>query len=281
MENPPAFLFYPKDFLSSISVQTMKAEEVGAYWLLLSNSWIQSNPCFLPKDEKLLMKISRLDEAQWKNFSKNILENFSVKNEKIYNPRLLREYKRLMKRRKTQRDNGVKGGRPKKNKAENGKPTGNPRVSNPKPKKSFAVAVAVPSSVAVSSSKKKKEMLTTMVPPPAALKGLELYEKNEKLLKRWEKLFPSWEDAYPNIDIPAEIKRAHAWELANPRNAKKDKARFLNNWFSRTYPNGSGNKEGGAETEEEKRHRINMEKQEAATKRMHQEKYNEEWGVNE
>ena len=42
-----------------------------------------------------------------------------------------------------------------------------------------------------------------------------------------------WKDAYPAIDVEAELKKAAAWLMANPKNKKSQYARFLNNWFSR------------------------------------------------
>lgn len=40
-------------------------------------------------------------------------------------------------------------------------------------------------------------------------------------------------DAFPALDPLAECKRAAAWLAANPKNRKKDGARFLTSWFSR------------------------------------------------
>lgn len=43
----------------------------------------------------------------------------------------------------------------------------------------------------------------------------------------------SWEAAYGSCNIQEELKKAAAWLLSNPNRAPKDKARFLNAWFSR------------------------------------------------
>jgi len=43
----------------------------------------------------------------------------------------------------------------------------------------------------------------------------------------------SWEKAYPAIDLKAELAKAQAWLIANPKNRKSNYARFLNNWFVR------------------------------------------------
>lgn len=39
--------------------------------------------------------------------------------------------------------------------------------------------------------------------------------------------------AYPAIDITTEIMKASAWLVANPKNVKKNVARFVNNWLAR------------------------------------------------
>lgn len=68
---------------------------------------------------------------------------------------------------------------------------------------------------------------------PDAFTDLPLYEQDKKLCKKWHKLLASARTAYPGIDILAEVRKAHAWEVANPSRRKKDRVRFLNNWFSR------------------------------------------------
>jgi uncharacterized protein YdaU (DUF1376 family) len=47
MKNPPAFQFYPQDFLSDLNVQSMTDEEVGIYIKLLCHCWIEDG---LPVD---------------------------------------------------------------------------------------------------------------------------------------------------------------------------------------------------------------------------------------
>ena len=39
--------------------------------------------------------------------------------------------------------------------------------------------------------------------------------------------------AYPAINVTTEIMKASAWLVANPKNVKKNVARFVNNWLSR------------------------------------------------
>jgi hypothetical protein len=48
----------------------------------------------------------------------------------------------------------------------------------------------------------------------------------KSLLERWEK-------ACPALDIEQELAKAGAWLIANPKNLKKNYARFLTNWLSK------------------------------------------------
>ena len=89
-----------------------------------------------------------------------------------------------------------------------------------------------------------EEMIEAVI-VPEELKGLNLYENNENLLKLWPELIEAWKNAFPGINIIAEVKAAHAWEVANPKRRKVDKARFLQNWMSRAQDSHGGKIIGG------------------------------------
>ena len=61
MSRRPSFQFYPGDWLSSLSISTFSAAEVGAYIQLLCHAWL-SEDCGLPDDEQVLAQISWLAE---------------------------------------------------------------------------------------------------------------------------------------------------------------------------------------------------------------------------
>lgn len=71
---------------------------------------------------------------------------------------------------------------------------------------------------------------------PEGLRGLALYERDRTLCRRWGELLAAWEAAYPDLDVLAEVARAHAWEVANPARRKKDRPRFLAAWLGRAKP---------------------------------------------
>ena len=75
----PAFLLYTGDFLSSPDVQLMEAHEVGAYCLLLFNSWQSDQPGFLPNDEDRIRRIARLTAEQWATSRQLLLAKFPLR----------------------------------------------------------------------------------------------------------------------------------------------------------------------------------------------------------
>jgi hypothetical protein len=76
--------------------------------------------------------------------------------------------------------------------------------------------------------------------PPAELRDLSLYARDASLCKRWSELFPTWREAYPGVDVLAEVKAAHAWEVANPDRRKVNRPKFLTNWLKRAQDRGGG-----------------------------------------
>lgn len=54
-----------------------------------------------------------------------------------------------------------------------------------------------------------------------------------KIVGLHDAVIDKWQEAYPAIDVRAEITKAEAWQLANPKNRKSDYTRFLNGWLSR------------------------------------------------
>ena len=113
----PAFQMYTGDFLSSPDVALMTAHEVGAYCLLLFTAWQSDRQGYLDNDEDRLRRIARLSPKQWKESRNLLLKKFVETEDRNmrYNPRLAAEAERLTQYRKQMRENGEKGGRPKKN----------------------------------------------------------------------------------------------------------------------------------------------------------------------
>lgn len=85
----PAFQFYPRDFLADANVARMTAEEVGAYWLLISYCWLEGS---LPNDETDLAMLARLAPARFKRaWERRISERFMLGDDNRLRHRRLEE----------------------------------------------------------------------------------------------------------------------------------------------------------------------------------------------
>ncbi len=92
MNKSPAFQFYPKDWLSSATIQMMPPEYEGAYIRLLAYCW-ESGDCSLPDDDDALARLSRLGEG-WLKGGCNLVRKCFIPhpkkpgfltNERLYN----------------------------------------------------------------------------------------------------------------------------------------------------------------------------------------------------
>ena len=91
---------------------------------------------------------------------------------------------------------------------------------------------------------------------PPELANLPMYAENEKLVAQWPELIKGWKDAFAYLDIISEVKKAHGWEVANPRRRKKDKIRFIYNWLARADGWRAQRKDQSGQTREEKARQL-------------------------
>ena len=111
--NAPAFQFYAQDFLTGVMYLTN--EEIGIYIKMLAKQW---------NDEKIPKKrLGLLVGFEWDSFSDELKSKFEDKGEYIINTRLELERDKKVAFIKKQSSNGLKGGRPRKDK----KPKLNPK----------------------------------------------------------------------------------------------------------------------------------------------------------
>jgi uncharacterized protein YdaU (DUF1376 family) len=108
MNKPPAFQFYPSDFLADENVATMTNQEVGCYIKLICYCWREGS---IPKDITLLSKMcgeapDRMTEM-WPSLSRCFRENGS--RERLVNPRLDVEREKQENYRKHQSEAGKIG----------------------------------------------------------------------------------------------------------------------------------------------------------------------------
>jgi uncharacterized protein YdaU (DUF1376 family) len=110
---PPAFQFYPSDFLASANVDEMSMTERGAYITLLSRAWLDNG---LPTDLAQLARYARMKPAQFdRMWSGPLGRCFEERGGRLVSPRQERERKKQAEFRRRQSDNGKLGGRPHRN----------------------------------------------------------------------------------------------------------------------------------------------------------------------
>jgi hypothetical protein len=91
-------------------------------------------------------------------------------------------------------------------------------IGNFEPLPNPSVTVSQPVAVTVA--------VTVLKPPKINFDGRTFVGIDEAKLALWR-------SAYPALDLPAEMAKAAAWLMANPKNKKSNYERFLTNWFSR------------------------------------------------
>jgi len=120
------FLFDAQDFLTSDLVDLMTPEERGGYIMLLCRAWLSRPPGYLKDDDESLAVWSRLYD-RWPACSARIREGFEV-CERMLNgrsvlflkqPRLVREYDALLRRKEHAKKAGQASGRARKSRKHN------------------------------------------------------------------------------------------------------------------------------------------------------------------
>jgi len=153
VNKPPAFQFYPKDFLSDINVVAMNMEERGIYITLLSICWLEG---WLPNGSTKLQRLCS-NPLNWNESWLNIKSCFCEKDGKLYHKRLQIEREKQLKWREKSMLGGKKSGE-KRKKTKGGstkrKPKGNTSSSSSS------------SSFASSSSLNNKETSRDVSPCP-------------------------------------------------------------------------------------------------------------------
>lgn len=108
---PPAFQFYPADWLSSPNVMAMTPEQEGAYLRLLCCAWLAPD-CGLPNDDSMLAVLSRLN-GRWETEGLLVRNMFRVctKNVlRLVNDRLLSERRKQREWKRKSAEGGRKSG---------------------------------------------------------------------------------------------------------------------------------------------------------------------------
>jgi len=110
INKPPAFQFYPKDFLSDLNVQCMDAEARGIYITLLCNCWIENSIPNNPDIIEPLLNRGSTDVEHKANQWEKIRRCFYEKKGRLFHKRLEVERDKQKKFKKSQSDKGKLSG---------------------------------------------------------------------------------------------------------------------------------------------------------------------------
>jgi uncharacterized protein YdaU (DUF1376 family) len=104
---PPAYQFYPGDFLKDENVLLMSFTEIGIYQVLLCHAWTNRG---LPKDTADIAKMLKMPHQRFKKiWHEGALHNcFVAKGDRLVNPRQERERQKQDEFRRRQSDNAKK-----------------------------------------------------------------------------------------------------------------------------------------------------------------------------
>lgn len=109
---PPAFQFYPADWLSSSHRILMSLAAQGAYINLLAFAWTSDPIATLPNEPTVLWKLAQATPAEWDEIKDSVLDNFVVFDEdpsRLVNKRLRQVWLTLLEHSETQSARGKKG----------------------------------------------------------------------------------------------------------------------------------------------------------------------------
>jgi uncharacterized protein YdaU (DUF1376 family) len=109
-EDPgPAFLFYPRDWLTGQGTTMMSPEQLGGFTNLLAHAWLSKPPCTLPNDDGALAKLSGLG-PRWKKAGDLVRAQFvSGDGDRLYNRKLMAVYTELLEHRHRKSEAGRRG----------------------------------------------------------------------------------------------------------------------------------------------------------------------------
>lgn len=140
-----------------------------------------------------------------------------------------RDKEKYVKRCEANRENGRKGGRPKKNSTDIEETKESERLEL-KPKKA--------------DKDKDKDNISDVCPEPEQSapnqSGIQLILNDKTFYDVPLDKIAIWKEAYPAVDIVQELQKMRAWLDSNTtrRKTKRGIERFINNWLSRTQDSG-------------------------------------------
>lgn len=202
---PPAFQFYPNDWLSSSAVTLMTPEQEGAYIRLLCYDWASDG---IPDDDATLAALSRLGEGWFKGGSTVVRKCFNQHPEKpgfLTNARLQTEREKQHAWREKSREGGIKSAE---SRSKKGARVVQPKVNRPVQPKGNTMSSSSSSKFSRPSVEEITEYGKTLVPPfTRAGEFIDHYESNgwkvgKTSMKDWKASVRTWQRKQPGASTP-------------------------------------------------------------------------------
>lgn len=251
----PYMPWFPGDFIQSPRVQVLTDMEELIYRRLLDAQWLNEGRG-LPADDARLAKLARVSDAVWAAAAAAVRPFFEPNNEgALFNRRCASEWNRSLEFRAEQSRKGKLSAerrwgnrgynRPNASVVtdpvtevvtESNHPSPSPSPDEESDEYGCSELAGGPAPPSLSHDQVKQEEDTPLPPDPPIppeLANLALYRVDKKLCARWPELIAAWTEAYPNLNVPKTVASAHAWEVANVKRRKRDKARFLQSWLDK------------------------------------------------
>jgi len=201
MSNPPAFQFYPKQWLGDDMVALMDLAAQGAHMRLMCFAWQQSPPCTLPNDLGVLSKWCGLPADAFAPVWAQVQMAWSFRNDRWLSLGLYREYKKQKEYSKRQSQ-----------RAENGWETRRNRVdATAMPRHSHGNAARHQSGNALQSSSSSSEVKDLN---PVAPFGATIPTKPKKRKDKGEKRVQFWQTIVDHVNKSWQAKKgtSYPWD---------------------------------------------------------------------
>ena len=225
---PPAFQFYPKDFLSDINVQMMTMEERGVYITLLCSAWIEGE---IPDDIiilKRLCKYKNIESTRVLEVWFNVTSTFVKKDGFLLHPRLERERIKQDEWKEKCRKGGLQSPKNKEDRKGTLRVAEQPFNSS----SSSSSSTTKETSTNVDVSPKRKTSAPARPPQP-------FFSFDEKA---WINItgedLARWDKAYPAVNVIQQLTEMEEWLLSNPDKRKKNYRAFITRWLSKEQDHG-------------------------------------------
>jgi hypothetical protein len=216
MTKPPAFLFYPGDFLMG-RVATYTLEERGAYITLLAYNW---NMTSLPSSPEVLAKLLGLDKRIFARLWRKIGDQFEdIGGGQLSNPRLQAERQKQLAYSQSRSENAKQGGRPAKHKE-------SIRKAHAKHSESFSVSSSITTTTSAGAASswtarvaaKWSELVGPVTPGRVGAQLKAVYERHgeERLLRAMRVFVPMRESEGRDCSFASFVREAERWVERTP-----------------------------------------------------------------